>query len=132
MHTLVIIKAIHTKNAPSAIGAYSQAVKAGGFMYVSGQIPLVPESMEIVSEDFNIQVKQVLKNLKAIIVDSDNKLSDVVKLNVYLKDLADFQSVIDAMSTVFDEPYPARAAVEVSRLPKDVLVEIDAIVYIGD
>jgi reactive intermediate/imine deaminase len=126
------LKAIHTKNAPSAIGAYSQAVKAGGFMYVSGQIPLVPESMEIVSEDFNVQVKQVLKNLKAIIVDSDNKLSDVVKLNVYLKDLADFQSVNDAMSTVFDEPYPARAAVEVSRLPKDVLVEIDAIVYIGD
>jgi reactive intermediate/imine deaminase len=126
------IKAIHTKNAPSAIGAYSQAVKAGGFMYVSGQIPLAPESMEIVSEDFNVQVKQVLENLKAIIVDSGSKLSDVVKLNVYLKDLADFQSVNDAMSTVFDEPYPARAAVEVSRLPKDVLVEIDAVVYIGD
>ena len=126
------LKAIHTKNAPSAIGAYSQAVKAGGFMYVSGQIPLVPETMEIVSEDFNVQVKQVLENLKAIIVDSGSKLSDVVKLNVYLKDLADFQSVNEAMSTVFDEPYPARAAVEVSRLPKDVLVEIDAIVYIGD
>jgi reactive intermediate/imine deaminase len=126
------LKAIHTKNAPSAIGAYSQAVKAGGFMYVSGQIPLAPESMEIVSEDFSLQVKQVLENLKAIIVDSGSKLSDVVKLNVYLKDLADFQSVNDAMSTVFDEPYPARAAVEVSRLPKDVLVEIDAIVYIGD
>jgi reactive intermediate/imine deaminase len=126
------LKSIHTKNAPSAIGAYSQAVKAGGFMYVSGQIPLVPETMEIVSEDFSVQVKQVLENLKAIIVDSDSKLSDVVKLNVYLKDLADFQSVNDAMSTVFDEPYPARAAVEVSRLPKDVLVEIDAVVYIGD
>jgi reactive intermediate/imine deaminase len=126
------LKSIHTKNAPSAIGAYSQAVKAGGFMYVSGQIPLAPETMEIVSEDFNVQVKQVLENLKAIIVDSGSKLSDVVKLNVYLKDLADFQSVNDAMSTVFDEPYPARAAVEVSRLPKDVLVEIDAIVYIGD
>ena len=126
------LKAIHTKNAPSAIGVYSQAVKAGGFMYVSGQIPLAPESMEIVSEDFSLQVKQVLENLKAIIVDSGSKLSDVVKLNVYLKDLADFQSVNDAMSTVFDEPYPARAAVEVSRLPKDVLVEIDAIVYIGD
>ena len=126
------LKAIHTKNAPSAIGAYSQAVKAGGFMYVSGQIPLAPESMEIVSEDFSLQVKQVLENLKAIIVDSGSKLSDVVKLNVYLKDLADFQSVNDAMSAVFDEPYPARAAVEVSRLPKDVLVEIDAVVYIGD
>ena len=126
------LKAIHTKNAPSAIGAYSQAVKAGGFMYVSGQIPLVPETMEIVSEDFSVQVKQVLENLKAIIVDSDSKLSDVVKLNVYLKDLTDFQSVNDAMSSVFDEPYPARAAVEVSRLPKDVLVEIDAVVYIGD
>ena len=126
------IKVIKTENAPSAIGAYSQAVKAGGFMYVSGQIPLVPETMEIVSEDFNVQVNQVLENLKAIIVDSDSKLSDVVKLNVYLKDLGDFQSVNDAMSKVFDEPYPARAAVEVSRLPKDVLVEIDAIVYIGD
>ena len=126
------LKSIHTKNAPSAIGAYSQAVKAGGFMYVSGQIPLVPETMEIVSEDFNVQIKQVLENLKAIIIDSDSKLSDVVKLNVYLKDLSDFQSVNDAMSTVFDEPYPARAAVEVSRLPKDVLVEIDAVVYIGD
>ena len=126
------LKAIHTKNAPSAIGAYSQAVKAGGFMYVSGQIPLVPGTMEIVSEDFDAQVEQVLENLKAIIVDSDSKLSDVVKLNVYLKDLADFKSVNDAMSTVFDEPYPARAAVEVSRLPKDVLVEIDAVVYIGD
>ena len=126
------LKSIHTKNAPSAIGAYSQAIKAGGFMYVSGQIPLAPETMEIVSEDFSVQVKQVLENLKSIIVDSDSKLSDVVKLNVYLKDLADFQSVNDAMSTVFDEPYPARAAVEVSRLPKDVLVEIDAVVYIGD
>ena len=126
------LKAIHTKNAPSAIGAYSQAVKAGGFMYVSGQIPLVPGTMEIVSEDFDAQVEQVLENLKAIIVDSDSKLSDVVKLNVYLKDLADFKSVNDAMSSVFDEPYPARAAVEVSRLPKDVLVEIDAVVYIGD
>ena len=126
------LKAIHTKNAPSAIGAYSQAVKAGGFMYVSGQIPLVPQTMEIVSEDFNIQVKKVLENLKAIIVDSDSKLCDVVKLNVYLTDLANFQSVNDAISTVFDEPYPARAAVEVSRLPKDVLVEIDAVVYIGD
>jgi reactive intermediate/imine deaminase len=129
---MIKLKAIQTKNAPSAIGAYSQAVKAGGFMYVSGQIPLVPQTMEIVSEDFNIQVKQVLENLKAIIVDSDSKLCDVVKLNVYLTDLANFQSVNDAISTVFDEPYPARAAVEVSRLPKDVLVEIDAIVYIGD
>ena len=126
------LKAIHTKNAPSAIGAYSQAVKAGGFMYVSGQIPLVPETMEIVSEDFNMQINQVLENLKAIIVNSGSKLNDVIKLNVYLKDLADFQSVNDVMSKVFDEPYPARAAVEVSRLPKDVLVEIDAVVYIGD
>ncbi len=129
---MIKLKAIQTKNAPSAIGAYSQAVKAGGFMYVSGQIPLVPQTMEIVSEDFNIQVKQVLENLKAIIVDSDSKLCNVVKLNVYLTDLANFQSVNDAISTVFDEPYPARAAVEVSRLPKDVLVEIDAVVYIGD
>ena len=126
------LKAIHTSNAPSAIGAYSQAIQAGDFIYISGQIPLDPETMQIVSEDFSIQVKQVLDNLKAIILASGSKLSDVVKLNVYLKDLSNFQSVNDAMSKAFDEPYPARAAVEVSRLPKDVLVEIDAIVYIGD
>ena len=125
-------KAISTKNAPSAIGAYSQAIKAGDFMYISGQIPLNPENMELVSEDFKDQINQVIANLSAIVVEAGCQLSDVVKLNVYLKDLEDFQSVNDEMSKIFSQPYPARAAIEVSRLPKDVLVEMDAIVYIGD
>tara|TARA_B100001093_G_C26837705_1_gene1019122 strand:- start:1071 stop:1460 length:390 start_codon:yes stop_codon:yes gene_type:complete len=125
-------KVISTKNAPSAIGAYSQAIKAGDFMYISGQIPLNPENMELVSEDFKDQINQVIANLSAIVVEAGCQLSDVVKLNVYLKDLEDFQSVNDEMSKIFSQPYPARAAIEVSRLPKDVLVEMDAIVYIGD
>lgn len=126
------LKVISTKNAPSAIGAYSQAIKAGDFIYISGQIPLVPNSMELVSEDFNDQVNQVLSNLNAIVIEAGCQLNDIVKLNVYLKDLEDFKSVNDAMSKVFEQPFPARAAVEVSRLPKDVLVEMDAIAYIGD
>ena len=126
------IKVIKTENAPSAIGAYSQAVKAGDFIYISGQIPLNPKKMEIISADFRMQIDQVLVNITAIVLEANCQLSDIVKLNVYLKDLEDFQSVNDAMSNVFDQPYPARAAIEVSRLPKDVLVEIDAIVYTGD
>ena len=88
--------------------------------------------MELVSEDFNDQVNQVLSNLNAIVIEAGCQLNDIVKLNVYLKDLEDFKSVNDAMSKVFEQPFPARAAVEVSRLPKDVLVEMDAIAYIGD
>ena len=126
------LKVISTKSAPSAIGAYSQAIKAGDFIYISGQIPLDSKTMELVSEDFNDQINQVITNLNAIVVEAGCQLSDIVKLNVYLKDLEDFQSVNDAMSKTFNQPYPARAAIEVSRLPKDVLVEMDAIVYIGD
>ena len=126
------LKVISSKNAPSAIGTYSQAIKAGDFIYISGQIPLDPKNMELVSEDFKDQINQVLANLNAIVTEAGCQLSDVIKLNVYLKDLADFQSVNDAMSKRFNQPYPARAAIEVSRLPKDVLVEMDAIVYIGD
>tara|TARA_X000000368_G_C22722188_1_gene575816 strand:+ start:103 stop:492 length:390 start_codon:yes stop_codon:yes gene_type:complete len=125
-------KVISTKNAPSAIGSYSQAIKAGDFIYISGQIPLDPETMEIVSDNFEVQVKQVLNNLNAIVVEAGYHISDIIKLNVYLKNLENFQSVNNAMSDLFKEPYPARAAVEVSRLPRDVLVEMDAIVYTGD
>jgi reactive intermediate/imine deaminase len=126
------LKVISSKNAPSAIGTYSQAIKAGDFIYISGQIPLDPKNMELVSEDFKDQINQVLANLNAIVTEAGCQLSDVIKLNVYLKDLADFQSVNDQMSKMFSKPYPARAAIEVSRLPKDVLVEMDAVVYIGD
>ena len=126
------LKVISSKNAPSAIGTYSQAIKAGDFIYISGQIPLDPKNMELVSEDFKDQINQVLANLNAIVTEAGCQLSDVIKLNVYLKDLTDFQSVNDQMSKMFSKPYPARAAIEVSRLPKDVLVEMDAVVYIGD
>ena len=126
------LKNIKTKNAPSAIGAYSQGIQVGNFIFISGQIPLDPSTMEIVSDVFDKQVKQVLTNLEAVAKEADCTLSDIVKITVYLKNLEDFQSVNSAMSEVFSKPYPARAAVEVSRLPKDVLVEMDAIIYIGD
>ena len=126
------LKNISTDKAPSAIGAYSQGIKAGDFIFISGQIPLDPSTMEIVSDDFTRQVEQVLVNLKAVVNEASCSLDDIVKITVYLKNLEDFHSVNTAMSKMFTEPYPARAAVEVSRLPKDVLVEMDAIIYIGD
>ena len=126
------LKSINTKNAPSAIGAYSQGVQAGNFIFISGQIPLDPSTMEVVSDLFEKQVKQVLINLEAVAKEAGFTLSDIVKITVYLQNLEDFQSVNLAMSEMFSMPYPARAAVEVSRLPKDVLVEMDAIIYIGD
>ncbi|MAZ57763.1 MAG: hypothetical protein CMD73_04390 [Gammaproteobacteria bacterium] len=126
------LKNISTNKAPSAIGAYSQGIRAGNFIFISGQIPLDPSTMEIVSDDFTRQVDQVLINLKAVANEASCSLDDIVKITVYLKNLEDFQSVNTAMSKMFTEPYPARAAVEVSRLPKDVLVEMDAIIYLGD
>jgi 2-iminobutanoate/2-iminopropanoate deaminase len=126
------LKNISTNKAPSAIGAYSQGIRAGNFIFISGQIPLDPSTMEIVSDDFTRQVDQVLINLKAVANEASCSLDDIVKITVYLKNLEDFQSVNTAMSKMFTEPYPARAAVEVSRLPKDVLVEMDAIISLGD
>ena len=126
------LKNISTNKAPSAIGAYSQGIRAGNFIFISGQIPLDPSTMEIVSDDFTRQVDQVLINLKAVANEASCSLDDIVKITVYLKNLEDFQSVNTAMSKMFTEPYPARAAVEGSRLPKDVLVEMDAIIYLGD
>ena len=127
------IKPISTINAPAALGPYSQAIRAGGFIYISGQIPLVPETMEIVSSDFNKQVMQVFNNLKAIIEESGASISNTVKINVYLKDLSNFQKVNSVMEEFFiEKPFPARAAVEVSRLPKDVDIEMDAVVFDDD
>ena len=123
------IKSINTKKAPSAIGAYSQAIKAGNYIFISGQIPLDPDTMEVISEDFIPQINQVFINLSEIVKESGCTLSDIVKINVYLQDLANFQAVNEAMENFFMKPYPARAAVEVSRLPKDVQIEIDAIVF---
>ena len=118
---------INTSNAPAAIGTYSQAVKANGTLYVSGQIPLDPVSMTVVSEEFEQQAKRVFQNLQAVIEAANMTLNNVVKLTVYLKDLSQFALVNEIMAQFFQEPYPARAAVEVSRLPKDVLIEVDAV-----
>ena len=127
------LQSIATKNAPAALGPYSQAIKAGQFIYVSGQIPLIPKTMEIVSDDFNEQAVQVFNNLKAIIEEAGCRFTDIVKINIYLKDLSNFQKVNAIMETFFmEKPFPARAAVEVSRLPKDVEIEMDAVVFSDD
>ncbi len=122
-------KKIICDKAPSAIGTYSQAIEAGQYVYVSGQIPLNYKDMTFVEDSFENQVEVVLRNLKNIANTSGCNLNDCVKLTVYLSDLENFSIVNTVMERFFDEPYPARAAVEVSRLPKDVSIEIDAILY---
>lgn len=124
-------KTITTNSAPAAIGTYSQAVQHGGLLYVSGQIPLVPATMELVSSDINQQINQVFDNLSAIAAASGTTLNDAVKLTVYLTDLGHFSSVNEVMSQRLAQPYPARVALEVSALPRSALVEIDAIVAIS-
>lgn len=121
---------ISTDNAPAAIGPYSQAVKVGGTVYLSGQIPLNPNDMEIVSESFSEQAEQVFKNLAAVAKAAGANLSNAVKLTVYLTDLNNFAGLNEVMSNYFSEPYPARAAIEVSALPKGALIEIDAVLYL--
>lgn len=119
---------IHTDSAPAAIGPYSQAIRAGGTVYLSGQIPLVPETMELVSGGAEIQIRQVFDNLTAVAEAAGGTLADVVKLTVYLTDLGDFPTVNEIMAEYFTEPYPARAAIGVAQLPKGATVEMDAIV----
>lgn len=121
---------IVTDNAPGAIGAYSQAIKCGPTVYLSGQIPLDPKTMEIVSDDPRAQIEQVFKNLKAVCEAAGGSFADVVKLNVYLLDLAHGPIVNEVMAEHFDEPYPARAGIGVDSLPKNVAVEIEGIMHI--
>lgn len=121
---------INTTSAPAAIGTYSQAVKVNNTVYLSGQIPLVPESMEMVSEDFSAQVEQVFKNLSAVCEEAGGSLQDIVKLNIFLTDLSQFAVLNEIMAKYFEAPYPARAAVEVSALPKGAQVEMDGILVI--
>lgn len=123
--------AINTDNAPEAIGTYSQAVKTGETVYLSGQIPLDKYTMSLVSEDIEKQVSQVFMNLKAVCQASGGDLSDIVKLTVYLTDLSHFPIVNEVMSQYFSAPYPARAAIEVSALPKGAKVEMDGIMFLG-
>ena len=121
---------IHTDSAPKAIGTYSQAVKVGNTVYLSGQIPLVPSTMELVSGGIESQIRQVFENLKAVAEASGGSLADVAKLNIFLTDLSHFALVNEVMAEYFKQPYPARAAIGVASLPKDVPVEMDAIMVL--
>jgi reactive intermediate/imine deaminase len=118
---------IHSDNAPAAVGTYSQAVKVGQFVFLSGQIPLVPGTMEIAEGDFKARARQVFENLKAVAEASGGSLDDAVKLTIFLTDLDNFADVNEVMAEYCSEPYPARAAVQVAALPKGVDVEADAI-----
>lgn len=122
-------KEIHTNQAPAAIGPYSQAIQAGDFVFVSGQIPINPETGEVV-EGIENQTEQVLKNLQAILREAGTDFSKVVKFTIYVADMNHFGTVNEIYGGFLEKPYPARATVEVSRLPKDVLVEMDVIAYL--
>lgn len=121
---------IATPNAPDAIGPYSQAIKVGNTVWISGQIPLVPETMELVAGDISKQAEQVFRNLGAIAEASGGDLNKAVKINISLTDLADFSAVNDVMSSFLQEPYPARACVQVAALPKGASIEVEAILSV--
>jgi len=118
---------IFTDKAPKAIGTYSQAVKVNNTVYISGQIPLIPETMEVIEGSVEEQIHQVFKNMQAIIEAAGGTFENVVKLNIFLTDLSNFPTVNQVMAQYFNEPYPARAAIGVKELPKDVPVEMDAV-----
>ena len=122
---------ISTDRAPKAIGTYSQAVKVGSAVYLSGQIPLVPETMDLVQGDMEAQIRRVFDNLQAVAEAAGGSLADVVKLNVFLTDLTHFPLVNQVMAEYFSEPYPARAAIGVASLPKGAAVEMDAVLELG-
>jgi len=124
-------KVITSNNAPEAIGTYSQAIQTGSTVYLSGQIPLLPETMEIISDDIAEQINQVFRNLSAVAEAADGSLDDIVKLNVFLTDLSHFPTVNEIMASYFNQPYPARAAIGVAALPKGATVEMDAILELG-
>jgi reactive intermediate/imine deaminase len=123
---------INTEKAPQAIGTYSQAVKVNNTVYLSGQIPLVPETMEMVDGDIEAQIRRVFDNLTAVCEAAGGKLQDIAKLNIFLTDLSNFATVNLIMSEYFEQPYPARAAIGVAQLPKDAAVEMDGIMELGN
>lgn len=127
-----MLKAIKTTQAPNAIGTYSQAVQCGDFLFVSGQIGMSPETGELVSDEFEMQARQAFSNLKAIVEAADSSLSQLVKVNVSVVDMQQFSIFNQVMATFFAEPYPARAVVEVSGLPKGAAVEIEAVAAIDN
>jgi len=119
---------IQTSNAPAAIGAYSQAIRSGGLLFISGQIPLNPETMKVEDSSFEESALRVISNLENICKEAGVSLDDIIKLNIYLLDLGNFASLNKIMEEKFSKPFPARATVEVSGLPMDVMIEMDAIV----
>ncbi|MCV6615658.1 MAG: RidA family protein [Cellvibrionaceae bacterium] len=121
---------VETSNAPAAIGTYSQAVKVNNTVYLSGQIPLDPATMTLVEGDFAAQAHQVFKNITAVCEAAGGSIQQVVKLNIYLTDLSNFPVVNEVMAQYFDEPYPARAAIGISQLPKEALIEADGILVV--
>ncbi len=123
-------EAIHTENAPAAIGPYSQAVKAGQTIYISGQLPVDPATGEFVGSDIKTQTKQSLTNIKNILEKSGADMKNVVKTTVLLADIGDFAAMNEVYATFFSEPYPARAAFQVAAVPKGALVEIEAVAVI--
>ncbi len=123
---------IHTDKAPQAIGTYSQAIKSGTTIYISGQIPLVPETMQVISEDFSDQAHQVFKNIQAVCEAAGGSTKHLVKVNIFLTDLSKFVTLNEIMSQYFTQPYPARAAVQVSALPKSVQIEIDGVMELPE
>ncbi len=123
---------ISTDKAPQAIGTYSQAVKAGNTVYMSGQIPLAPETMEMVEGGMEAQIRRVFDNLQAVAQAAGGSLADVAKLNVFLTDLSNFPLVNEVMADYFSQPYPARAAIGVAALPRDAGVEMDAVLELDE
>jgi reactive intermediate/imine deaminase len=122
---------IHTADAPKAIGTYSQAVRAGNTVYVSGQIPLDPATGQLISGDIELEIRRVFDNLKAIAIAAGGSLADVVKVNVFLTDLSHFAKLNEVMAGYFKEPYPARAALGVASLPRGARVEVECILSLG-
>jgi reactive intermediate/imine deaminase len=124
-------KAIHTERAPQAIGTYSQAVRAGDTVYLSGQIPFDPATQSLITGDIEAEVRRVFENLKAVAEAAGGSLAQAVKVNVYLTDLAHFAKVNEVMAQYFPQPYPARAAVGVAQLPRGARVEAECVLYLG-
>jgi reactive intermediate/imine deaminase len=122
---------ISTDQAPAAIGTYSQAVKVGNTVYLSGQIPLVPETMEMIEGDIDAQIRRVFDNLSAVAAAAGGSLADIAKLNIFLTDLDNFAKVNEVMAEYFQQPYPARAAVEVAGLPRNAGVEMDGVMELA-
>ena len=124
-------QSIHTKRAPEAIGTYSQAIRAGDTVYLSGQIPLDPATMQLVTGDIEAEIRRVFENLKAVAEAAGGSLANAVKMTVFLTDLAHFAKVNEIMASYCSQPYPARAAVGVAQLPRGARVEIEGVLYLG-